>query len=194
MLTLYFAPGSSSMAPHIALQELGVPFESRHLSFARNQHKDPAYLAINPEGKVPTLLIDGRPMTEVAGILFYLARAFPAARLLPAGDIEAEARIVSWMSFIAATVHPARRQGLGPQQAALRLAEMRLAGADWAVETFSIADIHLFRLYWRYATAPDGDTSLFPGLTRHYARMMAKPSVRRTIEIEAALGYEVPTR
>ena len=133
-------------------------------------------------------------MTEVAGILFYLARAFPAARLLPAGDIEAEARIVSWMSFIAATVHPARRQGLGPQQAALRLAEIRLAGADWAVETFSIADIHLFRLYWRYATAPDGDTSLFPGLTRHYARMMAKPSVRRTIEIEAALGYEVPTR
>ena len=194
MLTLYFAPGSSSMAPHIALQELGVPFESRHLSFARNQHKDPAYLAINPEGKVPTLLIDGRPMTEVAGILFYLARAFPAARLLPAGDIEAEARIVSWMSFIAATVHPARRQGLGPQQAALRLAEIRLAGADWAVKTFSIADIHLFRLYWRYATAPDGDTALFPGLTRHYARMMAKPSVRRTIEIEAALGYEVPTR
>ncbi len=194
MLTLYFAPGSSAMAPHIMLHEIGAPFESRHLSFARNQHKDPAYLAINPEGKVPTLLIDGRPLTEVAGILFYLARAFPEARLLPVGDIEAESRIVSWMSFIAATVHPARRQGLGPQQAALRLAEIRLNGADWAVGAFSIADIHLFRLYWRYATAPDGDTTLFPGLTRHYERMMAKPSVRRTIEIEAALGYEVPTR
>lgn len=194
MLTLFFAPGSSSMAPHIALHELGVPFERRHLSFARNQHKDPAYLAINAEGKVPTLLIDGRPMTEVAGILFYLARAFPEAGLLPVGDIEAEARIVSWMSFIAATVHPARRQGLGPQQAALRQAEIRLAGADWAVAAFSIADIHLFRLYWRYATAPDGDTSLFPALTRHYQRMMERPSVRRTIEIEAALGYEMPTR
>ncbi len=194
MLTLYFAPGSSSMAPHIMLHELGVPFEPRHLSFARGDHKDPAYLAINPEGKVPTLLIEGKPLTEVAGILFYLARTFPQAGLLPTNDPEAEARIVSWMSFIAATIHPARRQGLGPQQAALRLAEIRLAGADWAAGAFSIADIHLFRLYWRYATAPDGDTSLFPALTRHYERMVARDSVRRTIEIEAALGYEVPVR
>ena len=194
MLTLYFAPGSSSMAPHIMLHELGVPFEPRHLSFARGDHKDPAYLAINPEGKVPTLLIEGKPLTEVAGILFYLARTFPQAGLLPTNDPEAEARIVSWMSFIAATIQPARRQGLGPQQAALRLAEIRLAGADWAAGAFSIADIHLFRLYWRYATAPDGDTSLFPALTRHYERMVARDSVRRTIEIEAALGYEVPVR
>ena len=113
MLTLYFAPGSSSMAPHIALHETGAPFESRPLSFHSKQNRDPAYLAINPEGKVPTLLIDGRPLTEVAGILFYLARHFPEAGLLPTDDIEAEAQVVSWMSFIAATVHPARRQGAG---------------------------------------------------------------------------------
>src|SRR4051794_20173626 len=77
MLTLYFAPGSSSMAPHIALHEIGAPFESRPLSFRRKQNRDPAYLAINPEGKVPTLLIDDRLLTEVAAILFYLARRFP---------------------------------------------------------------------------------------------------------------------
>ena len=194
MLALYFAPGSSSMAPHIALHELGVPFNARHLSFGRNQHRDAAYLAINREGKVPTLLIDGRPLTEVAGILFYLARRFPAAGLLPTDDPEAEAQIISWMSFIAATVHPARRQGLVAQQAALGIAEQRLGGRDWCGAAFSIADIHLFRLYWRYATAPDADTALFPGLTRHYQRMMQRPSVRRTIEIEAALGYEIPSR
>ncbi len=77
MLTLYFAPGSSAMAPHIALHEIGAPFESRPLSFQKKQNRDPAYLAINPEGKVPTLLIDDRPLTEVAAILFYLARRFP---------------------------------------------------------------------------------------------------------------------
>src|SRR5262245_43716632 len=112
MLTLYFTPGASSMAPHIALHEVGAPFESIPVSLARKEHRTAAYLAINPEGKVPTLLIDGRRLTEVAGILFYLARRYPEAGLLPAGDIEAEAQTVSWMSFIASTVHPARARGL----------------------------------------------------------------------------------
>ena len=66
MLTLYFAPGTSSMAPHIALHEIGEPFEARPLSFATNEQRDAPYRAINPEGKVPALLIDGRPLTEVA--------------------------------------------------------------------------------------------------------------------------------
>ena len=58
MLTLYFSPGASSMAPHIALHEVGAPFESRAISLARKENRAPGYLAINPEGKVPTLLID----------------------------------------------------------------------------------------------------------------------------------------
>ncbi|HEV2302745.1 MAG TPA: glutathione S-transferase N-terminal domain-containing protein, partial [Stellaceae bacterium] len=99
------------MAPHIALHEIGAPFESRWISFAKKEQRAAEYLAVNPEGKVPTLLVDGRPLTEVAGILYYLARRFPEAGLWPAGDIEAEAQVISWMSFIAATVHPARRQG-----------------------------------------------------------------------------------
>ena len=105
MLTLYFAPGSSSMAPHIALHEVGVPFESRPLSFVKRENRTPAYLALNAEGKVPTLLIDGRPLTEVAGILFYLARRYPEAALMPTGDIEAEAQVVAWMSFKIGRAH-----------------------------------------------------------------------------------------
>ena len=53
---------------------------------------------------------------EVAAILFYLARRFPEAGLLPPGDIEAEAQALSWMSFIASTLHPARKQGLDRRQ------------------------------------------------------------------------------
>ena len=52
MLTYYFAPGSSSMAPHIALQEIGVPYEPRPLSFAQRGTHTPEYLALNPDGKV----------------------------------------------------------------------------------------------------------------------------------------------
>ena len=192
MLTLYFAPGASSMAPHIALHEIGAPFETRAISFKQKQTRDPAFLAVNPEGKVPTLLIDGRPLTEVAGIMFYLARRFPQAGLLPVDDIEAEAQVVSWMSYIASTVHPARRQGVEHARAIYALADRRLGQKEWAVGRYSIADIHLFRLFWRFRGSLDSAAGEFPALNAHYERMMARTAVKRTIETEAAIGYELP--
>jgi glutathione S-transferase len=191
-LILYLVPGSSSMAPHIALHEVGAEFEARPLSFARKEHRAPDYLRLNPEGKVPTLLVGGRPLTEVAGILFYLARAFPAAGLLPQGDAEAEAQIVSWMSFIAATLHPARRQGLAHASEVWGIAERRLGAREWVAGGYSIADIHLFRLYWRFSNSLHPPPGTFPNLTSHYARMMARPAVRRTLRVESAIGYELP--
>ena len=115
MLTLYYSTGSSSMATHIALYEVGAPFEAKLTELHNHAHRAPEYLSVNPEGKVPTLVIDGRPLTEVAATLWYLARRYPEAGLMPQfGDIEAEARVISWMSFIAATIHPSRRQGDDP--------------------------------------------------------------------------------
>jgi len=190
-LEFYFAPGTSSMAPHIALHEIGAPFDARPLSFATNEQREAPFRAINPEGKVPVLVIDGRPLTEVAAILFYLARTFPEAALLP-GDIEAEAQVISWMSFIAATVHPARRMGLDHAKGIYKLADRRLGAHEWAVGSYSIADIHLFRLYWRFFHSLKPEPGTFPNLDRHYARMMARPAVQKTIEIESALGYHLP--
>ena len=192
MLTLYFAPGSSSMAAHIALHEVGVPFERRPLSFARQENRTPDYLALNPEGKVPTLLVDGRPLTEVAGILYYLARQFPEAGLLPRDDIEAEDQVVSWMSFIASTLHPARRRGMDYVTQVWNIADRRLGRRDWALDRYSIADIHLFRLYWRIVGSLKPEPGTFPNLAAHYDRMMARPAVQRACEIEAAIGYELP--
>ena len=71
--------------------------EARPVSFRRRDHRAPEYLALNPEGKAPTLLVD-RPLTEVAAILFYLARRSPGPGLLPP-DAEGEAHALSWMSF-----------------------------------------------------------------------------------------------
>jgi glutathione S-transferase len=191
MLTLYFAPGSSSMAVHIALHEIGVPFHSKPMSFKGNDLRSPDYLKLNPEGKVPTLIVDGRPLTEVAAILYYLAKRFPDAKLLPHGDIGAEAQALSWMSFIASTLHPARQRGLDYARQVYRIADRRL-GSGWALNNYSIADIHLFRLYWRLANSLKPAPEEFPNLTAHYARMMARPAVQRTIEIETAVGYELP--
>ena len=105
MLTLYMAPGSSSMAVHIALHEVGQSFELKRMSFNKKDMKTPEYLALNPEGAVPLMLIDGRPLTQVAACLFYLAKKYPEAKLLPANDPETEARAISWMSFIASGIH-----------------------------------------------------------------------------------------
>ena len=192
MLTLYFCPGASSMAPHIALHEIGAPFESRPISLAKKENREPAFLAINPEGKVPTLVIDGRPMTEVAAILFYLAKRYPDTGLLPHGDIEAEAQVISWMSFIAATIHPARRQGLEHARTVYAIADQRLGKNEWAVGQYSIADIHLFRLYWRFRGSLNPEPGEFPNLTAHHDRMMARAAVRKTIEVESAIGYDLP--
>jgi glutathione S-transferase len=181
------------MAPHIALHEIGCAFEGKPISLAKKENREPAFLAINPEGKVPTLLIDGRAMTEVAGILFYLARRYPEANLLPQGDIEAEAHVVSWMSFIASAIHPARRQGLEYARAVWQLAEQRLGNHEWAVGGhYSIADIHLFRLFWRFGSSLNPGPKEFPNLRAHHDRMMARAAVKKTIDAESAIGYDLP--
>ena len=192
MLTLYFSPGSSSMATHIALHEVGVPFEVKLTALHEDAHRAPGYLAINPEGKVPTLMIDGRPLTEVAACLFYLAKRFPEAKLLPIGDVEAEAQAVSWMSFIASTLHPARRQGLEHVNEVWRIADTKLGSREWALGDYSIVDIHLFRLFWRMANSIKPAPASLPNLFRHYDRMMSRSAVKRTIEVESRIGYELP--
>lgn len=192
MLTLYFSPGSSSMAPHIALHEIGEPFEAKPLSLAAKDTRTPEFLAINPAGKVPVLLIDGRALTEVAGILFYLARAFPQAKLLPSDDIEAEAQVISWMSYIASTIHPARREGLEAAREVYKVADRKLGNGGWITGQYSIADIHLFRLFWRFRSSLEPKPGDFPNIEAHYERMMARPAVKKTIEIESGIGYALP--
>lgn len=190
-MTLYFAPGASSMAVHIGLHEAGAAFEAKPVSLAKKEQREEWYRAINPLGQVPTLLIDGRPLTEVAGCLFFIARAFPDAKLLP-GNAEGDAQAVSWMSFIASTMHPARRQGIDAVAPVYDLTEKRLASGGWILGQYSIADIHLFRLFWRVSNSLKLERVRYPRLYAHYDRMMERPAIRRTIEIESAIGYELP--
>ncbi len=191
MLTLYMAPGSSSMAVHIALQEIGLPFETKVMSFQKKDMKSAAYLALNPEGAVPLMLIDGRPLSQVAACLFYLAKSHPEAKLLPEGDVEAEAQAVSWMSFIASGIHPVARLGGAYVANAWAIAERKFGDGEWALGRYSIVDIHLFRLYWRMVNRPNPATG-FTRLDGLFARMMARPAVQRTLEAEKAIGYELP--
>ena len=96
------------------------------------------------------------------------------------------------MSFVAATLHPARRQGNDHTRAVFGIADRRLGASEWAIGRYSIADIHLFRLYWRLRTWLNHEPAEFPNLSAHHDRMMARPAVCKTCEIEAGIGYELP--
>ena len=83
MYKLYFAPGAASLVVHWLLIELDLPHELVKLDFASKEHKTPEYLALNPNGVVPTMLIDGKPMFEAAAMVMLLADAKPEAGLAP---------------------------------------------------------------------------------------------------------------
>ncbi len=151
--------------------------------------RKPEFRAVNPEGKVPSLLIDGRLLTEVLAILFYLGKKYPQAKLLPAG-LEAEAQALSWMSFLASTVHGARADA-ADARAAFASAAQRLGTREWALGDYSVVDIFLFRLFWRFAARFDFATGEFPSLEAHRARMLARPAVMKTLAAEAPIAEKV---
>jgi glutathione S-transferase len=86
-IIFHHAPMSRSNIVHWMLEELGVPYELDLMSLERGDHKKPAYLAINPMGKVPAITHQGVTITEAAAICAYLADEFPAAKLaVPIGE------------------------------------------------------------------------------------------------------------
>ncbi len=191
MITFYFSPGSSSMATHIALNETGASFEARPLALQKGT-RAPDFLKVNPNGKVPTLVIDGTILTEVAATLFYLGRAFPQAGLMPDGAL-GEAEAVSWMSFDASTLHTAVEQGPERVAEVWRIAEQKLGGKQWCVGgKYSIADIHLFRLYWRFRERFGLKPDQHPAVQALHDRMLQRPAVKKTIEAEAKVAATLP--
>jgi glutathione S-transferase len=106
-LRLYWRPGTSALAPHAALAEIGVPYELIRIERDTAQ-TDPAYLALNPLGVVPTLIDGDLVITESAAILLYLADRYPEAELIPTKLIPAErAQFYRWLIFMTNTLQTA---------------------------------------------------------------------------------------
>lgn len=118
MTELYYAPGAASLVVHWLLLELGVPHALRRVDLAAGEHKQPAYLSLNPAGVVPTLVVDGRPMTEAAAIATWLAERHPAAGLAPLPGDAGRAEFLQWMFHLANTVQPLFRLWWYPHEAA----------------------------------------------------------------------------
>ena len=118
MYILYGAPATASQAVHWLLIELGVPFELRMLDFERLEQKAPAYLAINPSGHVPTLVIDGVAYAEVAALLMLLAERYPQRCLAPELDAPERADYLQLMIYFANMLQPAFRAWFYPHEPA----------------------------------------------------------------------------
>lgn len=125
-MKLYFAKGSSALAPHILLEETGGPYESHEISIAEGQHQKPAFLTLNPKGRVPVLETHDGVITENPAILEYIATAYPDNQLLPNGAF-AQARARSLCAYLCATAHVAFAH--------------KLRGARWATEPVALADM-----------------------------------------------------
>jgi glutathione S-transferase len=103
-LELYFAPGACSLVPHVALEAARAPFEPKLVKLHKGEHRSPEYLALNPNGQVPVLVVDGRPLTQIVAICDFLDRSFPDAGLLP-GDAWARVQALSQLAWMNSTPH-----------------------------------------------------------------------------------------
>lgn len=110
MHKLYFAPGACSFVPHVALEVIqaatGEAFETQIVRLHKGEQKSPDYLALNPDGVVPTLIAEGRPLTQIVAICEYLDRKYPTLGLLPAGAAQ-RTEAFSLLGWINSTAHPA---------------------------------------------------------------------------------------
>ncbi|MCF8199778.1 MAG: glutathione S-transferase family protein [Sulfuritalea sp.] len=109
MMKLYYGPGACSFVPHVALEAIkaatGEDFEAQAVKLHKGEQKTPEYLALNPLGLVPVLVVDGKPLTQIVAICDFLDRRFPQVGLLPA-DPWQRAQAMSTFAWMNNTVHP----------------------------------------------------------------------------------------
>ena len=105
-MRLYYAPGASSLAPHIVLEEVGARFELSRVDLAAKEQNSAEYLRINKKARVPALAEGEWILTEAPAILRYVAARHPAAGLWP-WDPREEARCAEWLNWLSSTIHVA---------------------------------------------------------------------------------------
>jgi glutathione S-transferase len=101
---LFWSPGSAAIAPHVCLEEIGVPFELIRLDTKAGEHKRTEYLRLNPHGRIPTLIVDGVPVYESAAICMLLAERHPGARLAPAPGSPLRGTYLQWQTYLTNTI------------------------------------------------------------------------------------------
>jgi len=201
-MKLYYSPGACSLAPHIVLQELGLPYTPVKVDTkAKTFEGGGDYSKINSKGYVPAIeLDDGQVLTEAAVILQYLADRKPESGFAPAAGTVERYRFQEWLNFIATEIH----KGFGPlwkpdstEDEKERVRARIAVRLDWlatqmegrsfvAGQQFTAADAYLFTiLNWGHWT--DVDLGKWPVLKDYVTRIAARPKVREALKVEGLL-------
>jgi glutathione S-transferase len=204
MLKLYYAPGTCALASHITLAESGADYTTERIDFKINQQNSPEYLAINPKGRVPTLVTDRGVLTETPAMLAFIAQRFPKAKLAPFEDAYAFAQAQSFNSYLCSTVHTNHAHKMRgvrwatdessfadmkrkvPQTvgAAFALIERDMLKGPWVMgEQYTVCDPYLFTLAG-WLEGDSVDLSTLPKVMAHRQRMSERPAVQKVLAEE----------
>ncbi|HET9628415.1 MAG TPA: glutathione S-transferase N-terminal domain-containing protein [Novosphingobium sp.] len=204
-LELYFAPGSCAFAPLVLLEEAGAEFTAHRLVLANGDQRRPDFLAINPLGRVPALVVDGTIVTEAIAVMSFIASRFPEAHLLPTGDPVALGKCYEMMAWLATNqqvyiaqlwrtdrfvdeptaVAALKEAALERLKAGFQQIEERIAG-PWAMgESYSAVDPYL-GVFRRWAERLELDTGQWPAWSAQHRRLLDRPATQAALAREAA--------
>ena len=202
MYILYYSPSSASMVVHLMLLELGVPHRLERVD--TSQPRTAAYLAVNPLGQVPTLLVDGRPVSETSALLMLLAERHPEAGLAPPPGSPLRAEYLQWMVLLSNQLMATFRYWFYPAdlglpehtpevRAALQArieavfarldAQLAARGPYLLGETLGVADL-LLTMLMRWSRRMPRTALAWPALARLANLVRARPSWQRLYAIE----------
>jgi glutathione S-transferase len=204
-MKLYYSPGACSLAPHIALSEAGLPYQTAKVDLRKHLLEDGSdYYTINPKGYVPLLeLDDGALISEVAVILQYIADRKPGTLAPAYGGIE-RYRVMEWLNFIATELHkqfaplwyPTTPDATKEAQKAKLATRFDLVAKALAAQpyltgsAFTIADAYLFTIL-NWAPMLKVDLAPWPALLQFQARVAARPAVHAALVAEGLVKQVV---
>jgi len=208
MLTLYYAAHTCSLATHIVLEEAGAEYSTSRIDFAKTEQRSPAYLKVNPKGRVPALVTDRGILTETPAMLVFVAQSFPAAQLAPMDDPFQFAEIQAFSSYLCSTLHINHAHRMrGPRWvdagdahsiAALQrkvpesvgacfdLIERDMLKGPWVMGArYTICDPYLFTLA-QWLEADGVEPKRIPRVIDHRCRVAERAATKRAIAQELA--------
>ncbi len=210
MITLHYFPSNASLAPHVLLRELAVPFELQLVDRTQGAHKSAAYLALNPNGLIPVLADGDLVLYETAAILLHLADTQGAGRFAPALGTTARAHYYKWMLWLSNTMqaamkpyyYPDRSVAAGNTAGAAQVkaaaqallddclaqidAQLARHGQTWYLgESFTAIDPLAFMLCrWTRGFAGSRPARDYPHIGPYLQRMLQRPAVQQAIAAE----------